>query len=208
MSNDGEVTLSVQIDTQELESRNVIAGLEGDGDGLVIVGAHYDIVPQTEAGANDNTSGIAVVLALAEALAGRSLPFSVQFILFGAEEVGLYGSSQYIASLSEQELARIRAMLNFDVVASGPWLAVTGQEELTELALKVAAEVEAQPLPPGASSDHQPFENAGVPVLVIYGPDVSRIHTPDDRIGFVQPELLGGVLLVTEALLEAPEFAE
>ena len=92
------------------------------------------------------------------------------------------------------------------------WLAVTGTEELADLALKIAADLEVeaqpQPLPPGASSDHQPFESAGVPVLIMYGPDVSRIHTPNDRLEFVQPELLGEAFLVGKALLESREFAE
>ena len=212
VSHSSEVTLSVRIETQELHSQNVIAELKGDGDGLVIVGGHYDVVPETEAGANDNTSGISIVLALADALAERSLPFSVRFILFGAEEIGLYGSNHYVSSLDETELAQIVAMLNFDVVASGPWLAVTGQDELTELAMAEAEmlgiEVQEGMLPPGATSDHQPFDSAGVPVLVFYGPDVSRIHTPDDRLEFVQPELLGGAFLVVEALFESPEFVE
>ena len=129
---------------------------------------------------------------------------------FGAEEIGLHGSSRYVASLSEAELGRIVAMLNFDVVASGPLLAMTGQEELVGLAQRIAADLglesDSQPLPAGASSDHQPFQSAGVPVLVLYGPDVSRIHTPEDRLEFVQPELLGSALLVAEALLRSPEF--
>ena len=211
-SQSGEVLLSVMIETQEMGSQNVVAELEGEGDGLVIVGGHYDVVPQTVAGANDNTSGIAVVLELAEAFAGETLPFSVRFMAFGAEEIGLYGSSRYVASLSEAELGRIVAMLNFDVVASGPLLAVTGQEELVELAQRIAADLGlesvSQPLPAGASSDHQPFQSAGVPVLVLYGPDVSRIHTPEDRLEFVQPELLGSALLVAEALLRSPEFPQ
>ncbi len=211
-SQSGEVILSVMIETQEMESRNVVAELEGEGDGLVIVGGHYDVVPQTEAGANDNTSGIAVLLALAEAFAGETLPFSVRFMAFGSEEIGLYGSSRYVASLSEAELGRIVAMLNFDVVASGPLLAVSGQRELEDMALQVAEglglEADSRPLPPGASSDHEPFEKAGVPVLVLYGPDISRIHTPEDRLEFVQPELLGSALLVAETLLRSPDFPQ
>ena len=210
MSQSGEVTVSVNIETNELESQSVVAELRGDGDGLVIVGGHYDVVAQTEEGANDNTSGIAVVLALAEALSGESLPFTVRFIAFGAEEVGLYGSIHHVDSMSHDELGRIRAMLNFDVVASGPLLSVTGHEELEGLALRVASglgiESASQPLPSWATSDHQPFESAGVPVLSLYGPDVSRIHTPQDLLEFVQPELLGGAFLVAEALLKSPEF--
>ena len=124
-----------------------------------------------EAGANDNTSGVAVVLSLAEALAGRSLPFSVRFIAFGAEELGLHGSRHYVASLTEAERARIKVMMNFDVVGSGVQLEVAGHQALTDLALKIAAEleIEAQPgsMPPGASSDHVPFQDAEIPALLL-----------------------------------------
>ncbi len=210
MSQSTEITLSVRIETEELESQNVIAELKGDGDAVVVVGGHYDVVPQTESGPNDNTSGIAVILALAEALAGESLPFSVRFMAFGAEEIGLFGSSYYVNSLADGELERITAMLNFDVVGTGPSIAVVGHDDLTGLAMKTASGMgfQAVPgmLPPGASSDHQIFAMAGVPVLMIYSTDVSRIHTPQDILEFVQPERLGEALLVAEAMLRSDEF--
>ena len=212
MSQSGEVTVPVGIETKELESRNVVAELRGAGGGLVIVGGHYDVVPRREKGANDNTSGIAVMPALAEALSGESLPFTVRFIAFGAEETGLYGSIHHAQSMSYEELGRTKAMLSFDVLASGPLVAVAGHGELEGLALKVTSELgiesPAQPLPTWATSDHQPFEDAGVPVLVLYGPDVSRIHTTQDRLEFVQPELLDSAFLVAEVLLKSPEFRE
>ena len=138
------------------------------------------------------------------------MPFSVRFIAFGAEEIGLFGSIHYLQSLSDEDRASIRAMLNFDVVATGDLLAATGDEGLTELALKVAEDLgvksEPQPLPGWASSDHQPFEGAGVPVLLLYGPDVSRIHTPNDVLEFVQPERLGESFLVALGVLQSPGF--
>ena len=207
---DGQVEISVNVEVQELESRNVVAEMKGIGDGLVIVGGHYDIVPATRAGANDNTSGVAVVLSLAEALAGRSLPFSLRFIAFGAEELGLHGSRHYVASLTEAERARIKVMMNFDVVGSGVQLEVAGHQALTDLALKIAAEleIEAQPgsMPPGAASDHVPFQDAEIPALLLFGPDVSRIHTPEDRLEFVQPQLLGGAYLIALAILQSQEL--
>ena len=211
LTEEGEVVLSVKIEVEELESRNVIAELEGTGDDVVIVGAHYDISSQTVEGANDNASGTAVVLSLAEALAGQSLPFTVRFISFGAEELGLYGSAHYTASLSEAELGRIKAMLNFDVVGTGDYIIAAGDEELTELAVRPAAALGAQAragfIPAGATSDHEPFELAGVPVLVLYANDYSRIDTPDDTLEFVQPERLGSAFLIAKALLQSPEFA-
>ena len=208
----GEVILSVKIDTLELESQNVVAELKGESEDVVVVGAHYDIVPPTMAGANDNTSGTAVVLALADALSGRSLAFTVRFIAFGAEELGLYGSRNYVSALGDAELDRVKAMMNLDTVGTGAWLGVAGNDEWMALALEMAeglgVEARISPLPPGASSDHKSFEDAGVPVLIIYASDVSRIHTPNDSLEFVQPEALGSTFLIAKALLQSPDFAQ
>ena len=213
---EGEVNLSLKIDAApELESRNVVAELKGAGEDYVVVGAHYDIVRQTTIGANDNGSGTALVLALAQALAGRTLPFTVRFITFGSEELGLYGSNHYVASVSESELARIKAMLNFDVVGSGPHLEVWGRPELKALAVELAPAVGVELVTSGdsgqglgSSSDHEPFHLAGKPVLMVAAADTSRIHTSQDTLDFIQPERLGGALLLAEALLRSPDFAQ
>ncbi len=205
-----ELVVSVMIETERLESRNVIAELPGTGDDVVVVGAHYDIVPATEAGANDNASGTAVILALAKTLAEEPLPYTVRFVSFGAEEEGLYGSSHYVASLSDAEFGRLGAMLNFDVVGSGEFTAVTGDPRLTEATLQLAGELQLQAqagsLPSNASSDHTPFERAGVPVLLFWAPDISRIHSRWDVMEFVEPQRLGETFLLAEALLTSPEF--
>ena len=202
--------VSVHTESELVESRNVIAELKGSGDGVVIVGAHYDTVPETETGANDNASGTAVILALAQALSEEQLPFTVRFLSFGAEEKGLLGSSHYVASLSDAELGRLQAMLNFDVVGSGGYTAVSGDPQLTEEALNLAEglklQAQAGSLPRGASSDHAPFERAGVPVLFFWAPDVSRIHSPADALEFVDPQRLGETFLLAEALITSPGF--
>ncbi len=66
-----EATVSVQ--DNAVPFRNVIAELPGAGEG-VIVGAHYDTVPDS-IGASDNSSGMGALLAMAERLEGRSFPF-------------------------------------------------------------------------------------------------------------------------------------
>ena len=136
-----EMVVSVFIEVDAIESRNVIADMEGTGGDVVVVGAHYDTVPEGSVGANDNASGTAVILALAEALSRQSLPFTVRFVSFGAEEVGLLGSRHYVASLSDAELGRVKAMLNFDVVGSGEYTAVSGHRELTEAASELATDL-------------------------------------------------------------------
>ena len=207
----GEIIVTVAITASERESWNVIAELPGGDDGVVVVGAHYDVVPATAAGANDNTSGVAVMLALAESLAGENLPFTVRFIAFGAEELGLHGSVSYVNSLSIEEASEIRAMLNFDALAAGDALGIAGDRELQSQARALAAslgiDLSSHVMPFGFSSDHKPFADAGVPTLAFYGPDFSRIHTRNDTLEFAQPELLGGALLLARALLLSPDFA-
>ena len=54
----------------------------------LIIGAHYDTTPNSP-GANDNGSGVAAALVVAEELSDDELPFDLRFVLFGSEEIGL-----------------------------------------------------------------------------------------------------------------------
>ncbi len=107
-------------------SQNVIAFKEatsppaGKTVPLVIVGAHYDCVPAGE-GADDNASGVGVMLEVAERLAEADLPYDVVFIAFGAEEVGLEGSSYYVKQMSKTDRERAIAMINFDSLIVGDY---------------------------------------------------------------------------------------
>ena len=100
----GEITATVSVVRKELFSRNVVAEKPGPGDAIVVLGGHYDSVPNV-AGANDNASGTAVLLSIARSLADRELPFTVRFVPFGSEELGLLGSQAYLDSLSDEEIA-------------------------------------------------------------------------------------------------------
>ena len=104
---------------------------------MVVLGAHYDTVPEV-AGVNDNGSGTAIVLSLAEALAGKSLPFDVKTIDSGSEELGLLGSRRYIESLTQAELQRTKDMLNFGAVCTGLTLSILGDQQYIDLALEFA----------------------------------------------------------------------
>ena len=103
----GPVSVDFRVDgqTEQVSATNVIAELPGSQPdaGVVIFTAHLDSVPAGP-GANDNGSGSAVVLELAHELAKRSpaeRPLTLRFALFGAEELGLYGSRYYVQSLSD-----------------------------------------------------------------------------------------------------------
>lgn len=203
----GKPTAKVSIEQTSLPSRNVIAEKPGNSDSgeTVIVGAHYDTTPDTQ-GANDNGSGLSVVMTMAELTAGTEYPFTVRFVLFGSEEIGLFGSRHYVDTLSEREIEDTIAMLNFDVPGSGEHLDFVGSRELTDHATEVAEEIGAKVadagLPEAAISDHAPFHEVGIPVIFILANDLSRINSPADDIEWVNPTLMGWSADIGIRLLE------
>ncbi|MFE0421262.1 M28 family metallopeptidase [Streptomyces sp. NPDC058953] len=114
----------VKLDLRQLQetrtTRNVIAETKhGNAANTVMLGAHLDSVSEG-AGINDNGSGSAGLLEVAEELAkAEKRPTNkIRFAWWGAEENGLLGSEAYVASLSSLGKKEIKAYLNFDMIAS------------------------------------------------------------------------------------------
>ena len=98
----------------------VIAETEdGDPDNVVVVGAHLDSV-EDGPGINDDGSGTALLLTMAQRLARGDFPLrqQIRFGWWGAEEEGLVGSNYYAANLTEDEVSQIDVMLDFDMLSS------------------------------------------------------------------------------------------
>jgi aminopeptidase YwaD len=188
----------------------VIAEKKGPGDAVVVLGGHYDTVAEVS-GANDNASGTAVLLTIARMLEDVDLPFTLGIIPFGSEELGLLGSRFYVQSLSEEELANTRAMLNFDALATGSGVVVFGDEDITTMVSAIGSEIGVDVAVTrglrGSSSDFASFRETGVPYLMFSADDASRIHSERDTIEFVQPEMLGGAAAAAAELLQSKEFA-
>ncbi len=197
-----EATVAVQ--DNAVPSRNVIAELPGAGEGVVLLGAHYDTVPDS-IGASDNSSGMGALLAVAERLEGRSLPFTLRFVAFGSEETGLHGSEYYVESLSPEELAEIYLMINLDSVGSGDGLVVSGDRWVVGH-IRETANREGIPLEVSAraemGSDHANFRNAWVPTVFFRSNDLSRINTPADTMETINQDLPGDVTALALDLLE------
>ena len=106
---------------------NVIAETKaGDHDNVQMFGAHLDGVREGP-GANDNGSGSAALLASAEALAKQPTEAdnAIRFGWWAAEEVGLVGSTHYVESLGDAELAKVKSYMNFDMIGSDNYIVGT-----------------------------------------------------------------------------------
>jgi Zn-dependent M28 family amino/carboxypeptidase len=114
------LTVTTSTESEVRDSENVIAQTTtGRTDRVVVSGAHLDSVIEGP-GINDNGSGSAAQLEVAQEMAELGLkPVNqVRFIWFGAEEAGLVGSAYYVSQLSKREIKNIAVMLNFDMVGS------------------------------------------------------------------------------------------
>jgi aminopeptidase Y len=99
-------------------SYNVLAETRsGDESNVVMAGAHLDSV-NAGPGLNDNGSGAAALLEVAEQLARVDPVNRVRFAWWGAEESTLVGSTRYVTGLSDEERSRIALYLNVDMVGS------------------------------------------------------------------------------------------
>ena len=158
----------------------------------LVVGAHLDTVPQAP-GAEDNASGIGVLLALARTDLHARLP--VLLVAFGAEEPRgstdadhHYGSRHYVASLGPAEHQAVRGMVSLDRVGVGqvvPVGAATGAPtELVRAARRAGVPVTAET--GQRSSDHWSFVRAGLPGLRIGSTPYPEYHSPADRARVVE----------------------
>ncbi len=161
-------------------SLNVIADTQRGAGRVLIVGAHLDSVLDGP-GINDNATGAAALLEIARVLRARYPELSVRFAFWGAEELGLFGSSAYARSVDRR---RIVGYLNFDVLGSpsrertvykGPfaarWLAYFERRGLRATRIDV-----------GGRSDHFPFGHVGIPTGGLFAGGYACYHRACDRL--------------------------
>lgn len=201
-----KVTIKIDgSETKQNTSHNVIATKSPtqkvNNPEIIVIGSHHDSVPEAP-GANDNASGTAMTLELARILKDIPTDTEIRFIAFGAEEVGLIGSTHYIDKLPKDEISRIVANFNLDMVGSkdaGELIMQTVDEKpnlVTELAQAASRQLngKATPYNQGDSSDHASFAKVGIPAaLFIHNPAEPWYHTKDDNIDKISKEKLQDV---------------
>lgn len=191
----GPVAVRIASDTgiEQRHARNVIATKPGATDRVIVIGGHYDSI-EVGKGAVDNGSGIAVMLELARVFSKRNLEHTLTFVAFDAEELGLYGSKEYVDSLPDEARKRIDAMLNFDMLGGGTGPMLAGGNGRAgnlarELAKSVGIDARDFSLNAGAGSDHVPFDAVGIDT-VFFSRQYDLIHTERDTFDQVRSEFL------------------
>lgn len=178
--------------------RNVVSVLPGKNDTAksIVIGAHYDHLGRMGSkvffpGANDNASGVALILDLARHFSreGNTPDRTLIFVAFAGEEAGLKGSSFFVEN-PPQPLSDIRFMLNFDMVGSGSEGVKVVNGSVFEKEFSVLQEINSRNnyLPSvnergeAANSDHYPFCKSGVPSFFIYtlGKECAEYHNTAD----------------------------
>jgi hypothetical protein len=197
--------------------QNVVAlrrGTGADGDrGVALLTAHLDSLNNAggpaapSPGADDNASGSAGVLEIGRVLAQHAAVHDLMLVLFGGEEQGLFGSRHFVQQLSLAESARIRAVINMDMIGvlntDSPSVLIEGRAGSRPLIDRLAAagatytNLRVETSLHAANSDHVPFLDEGLPaVLTIEGADATNgnVHSERDTLERINLDLALEVL--------------
>lgn len=219
-----------------LEGINVAAYLDRASQSTIVIGAHHDHLgfggsrsgslstgkPEPHNGADDNASGVAVMLDLARRfqLDENFTDYNLLFIAFGGEELGLIGSKYFLAHIPT-EMAPMAAMINFDMVGrlnAENVLAINGSgtsPSWEPLLQRVAANrVELKLHPSGLGpSDHASFYLQNIPVLHFFTGQHEQYHKPTDDVvlvNFAGMRTISDIVfdLIVSLGVQAPAFAK
>ncbi|MBK9734151.1 MAG: M28 family peptidase [Saprospiraceae bacterium] len=198
----------------EIKGKNVIGYIDNGSENIVVIGGHYDHLgygsegslyvgdPAIHNGADDNSSGVAGVLFLAETIKISGLKnHNYMFICFSGEEKGLWGSNYFINHTSLKN--KISYMINMDMIGrlnADRKLAVSGIGtspifESTIDDIKTPKFNFKKDLSGMGPSDHASFYNAEVPVLAFFTGQHSDYHKPSDDAHLINYD---GVKDITE----------
>lgn len=198
---------SINVGNDTIKSLNIVGIVEGYDpqlrDEYIVVGAHIDHLgthilsingkqtTQIFAGADDNASGVAAMIEIAQRVSQCQFMFprSIIFVGFGAAEQGLAGS-WYFVNRAFEGMPRVRAMVNLDMLGRGneanPF-SIFSQASIKDLRA-VMEEVKNEPVlfEPSilnaevTSSDHMPFYNRHIPVVLFTTGKTKEYHTIKD----------------------------
>ena len=210
-------------DDQVITGYNVIGYLNNDAKYNVVIGAHYDHLgyggqgslhtgpPEIHNGADDNASGVAGMLRIAEALKNRSdLQYNFIFIGFSGEEKGLWGSN-YFSKYPTLPFSTFSYMINMDMIgrlSEDKKIAIYGTGTTpvwrkyfdTGAASQFKIKEELSGVGP---SDHTSFYLGDLPVLHFFTGQHADYHRPSDDAHLIN---YTGIKEVTKLILDIIDF--
>lgn len=206
-------------DPKQGNGKNVVGYFDNQAEKTIVIGAHYDHLgmgmagslhagePAIHNGADDNASGIAAMLLMADWIKEQQLKESnFLFIAFSGEEMGLFGS-KYFADHPTIDLTEVSVMINMDMVGrlnAEKVLAVNGIGTSPNLKKMIENNsvkgIEAVTSDSGVGpSDHTSFYLKDVPVLHFFTGQHMDYHKPGDDSHLVNFE---GILMVSEYIFD------
>lgn len=204
--------------------KNVVGCIPGRDQALapLVVGAHYDHLGlgwpdvregqsgKIHNGADDNASGVAVLIELAHNLAGEPRPErSVILVAFTGEEAGLLGSRHFLEAREPAETVKPYAMINLDSVGrlEGRKLAVLGTGSAKEwiyivMGVGYTAGIQAESVAqdPGGG-DQVAFVAAGIPAVHVFAGPHADYHRPTDDVAKLDLEGMARAALLTREMI-------
>jgi aminopeptidase YwaD len=178
-------SLEINIDAkliQNYETQNVIGSIKGTSglDSTIVVIAHYDHLGKLGKdtyfpGANDNASGVAMILNLAKHYSENKPKYTMVFIALSGEELGILGAKAFTEH-PLIELKKIKFLINFDLAGTGEEgiKVVNGSVYKDKFDLLAKLNQQQNLLPkvdirgPACNSDHCLFYQKGVPCFYVY----------------------------------------
>jgi Zn-dependent M28 family amino/carboxypeptidase len=177
---------------------NVIAELPGKNtDNVVMAGAHLDSVTAGP-GINDNGSGSAALLETALMMAKVKPENTVRFAWWGAEELGLIGSTAYVEGLSEAERDRIALYLNYDMVGSPNYIFMVYDADQSTFPAPAGV-----PIPAGSTAIEDLYESYYTLVGEPY--DDTLFSGRSDYQAFIEAGIPSGGLFTGAEVVKTPE---
>jgi aminopeptidase YwaD len=203
---EGTIRIVPAAETTDITGRNVAGYIPSRGnrrgditreEKLIVIGAHHDHLgslgdgaegDRIFNGADDNASGVAAVLELAEHFFRRRQPAGLVFVTFSAEELGLYGSKAFLDELPLVKEKTVM-MINFDMIGRNPGEEVVVQysgpasfEDLVRERLPAGYDaVRQRSGMQGYISDSYVFSESGVPSLFFFTGTHEDYHMPSDE---------------------------
>ena len=241
-------TVTKKSDDKEVQEsyrmRNVVATLPGKGvhrDMTYIICSHYDSIAGLSArwiwdwkelpapGADDNASGTSAVLEAARILSKYEFGFTIKFITFSGEELGMFGSKHY-AGESWKLNHKIAGVLNLDMLGydpDEPDIDIVSNDDSQWLANAINYVYDQHNINLGVNkvvdpkliySDHSSFWKSGYSAIMVTEVADSKSdefspvnHSPDDTIDKINPDLLfnsSKLIIATLASLADPASAQ